>query len=137
MPQATQSLKRKRSIKVAPVLGAAGWLALASGASAEALVDMPAPTEARHRVILGVEEIDDVSLAKFHVLDKENRDAFRPGVRFAVGAGSGCWTGTYYTSAGSGNDAYPPPHSTRASGTHAPKRGPKTRCSARVRGFLN
>jgi hypothetical protein len=126
MPQATQSLKRKRSIRVAPVLGAAGWLTLASGASAEALVDMPTPNaEASHRVILGVEEIDDVSLAKFHVLDKENRDAFRPGVRFAVGAGGGCWTGTYYTSSGSGNDAYPPPHPTRASGTHAPKRGPK------------
>jgi hypothetical protein len=54
-------------------------LTLASGAPAEALVDMPTPnTKANHRMIAGVEEIDDFSLAEFHVLDKENRGASGP-----------------------------------------------------------
>jgi hypothetical protein len=47
-----------------PVLGAAGLLALASGASAEAPADtsMPNTGMSRH-VFLGEEEITDVSLA--------------------------------------------------------------------------
>jgi hypothetical protein len=54
-----------------------------------------------HEIALGEEEIADVSLATFYVLDKENAGPSPHGVRLACG----CWTGTYYTS---GNDAYPP-----------------------------
>jgi hypothetical protein len=55
-----------------------------------------------HGIMLGEEEIADISLATFYVFDKENAGPSRHGVRLACG----CWTGTYYTS---GNDAYPPP----------------------------
>jgi hypothetical protein len=109
MPQAKPLSKRKRNSKVAPVLGAAGLLTFASGASAEAFVDRRTPdVGASHHAILVVEQIQDVSLSMFHVIDKENLAAVRPGVRFAVGAGGGCWTGTYYTLSESRNDAYPP-----------------------------
>jgi hypothetical protein len=49
------------------------------------------------------EEISDVSLATFYVLDKESYGAFRPGRRFAMGGtcagcgGCGCWTGNSYS----------------------------------------
>ena len=50
-----------------PVLGAA-VLALASGASAEAPVDASTPSAGVSRqVLLGEEEISDVSLATFYV----------------------------------------------------------------------
>jgi hypothetical protein len=124
MPQAKQLSKRKSNSQVATVLGAAGWLTLASGASAEAVVDTPTQdARAIHRVFLSEEEIADVSLATF--LDKESRGNFRHGQRFAVGTGGGCWTGTYYTSSGSGNDAYPPPRPAKPSRTHASKHAPK------------
>jgi hypothetical protein len=127
MSQAKQLSKRKRSSKAVPLLGAAGLLALASGASAEALVDTPTPnTGVSQQVFLGEEEIADVSLATFYVFDKENLGTFRRrGVRFAVGAGGGCWTGTYYTSSGSGNNAYPP-RPARPARAHASKHAPKS-----------
>jgi hypothetical protein len=126
MPQAKHLSKRKSNSQVATVLGAAGWLTLASGASAEAGVDTATQNAgAIHRVFLGEEEIADVSLATFYVLDKESRGKFGHGQRFAVGAGGGCWTGTYYTSSGSGNDAYPPPRPAKPSRTHASKHAPK------------
>jgi hypothetical protein len=128
MSQAKQLSQRKRSSKAVPVLGAAGLLALASGASAEALVGTPTPNiGVSHQVFLNEEEIADVSLATFYGFDKENPGTFRPGVRFAVGAGGGCWTGTYYTSSGSGNDAYRPlPRPVRPARAHALKRAPKS-----------
>jgi hypothetical protein len=127
MSQAKQLSQRKRSSKAVPVLGAAGLLALASGASAEALVDTPPPNiGVSHQVFLSEEEIADVSLATFYVFDKENPGTFRPGVRFAVGAGGGCWTGTYYTSPGSGNAYRPPPRPVRPARAHALKRAPKS-----------
>jgi hypothetical protein len=126
MPQAKHLSKRKSNSQVATVLGAAGWLTLASGASAQAVVDTPTQDAgAIHRAFLGEEEIADVSLATFYVLDKESRGKFRHGQRFAVGAGGGCWTGTYYTSSGSGNDAYPPPRPATPSRTHASKHASK------------
>ena len=128
MSQAKQLSQRKHSSKAVPVLGAAGLLALASGASAEALVYTPTPNiGVSHTVLLGEEEIADVSLATFYVFDRENSGTSRPGVRFAVGAGGGCWTGTYYTSPGSGNDAYrPPPRPARPARAHALKQAPKS-----------
>ena len=73
-----------------PALGAAGFLALASGASAEAPVDTSTPNT--RQVFLGEEEISDVSLATFYVFDKENVRSLKPGVQLARGGG-GCGGG--------------------------------------------
>ena len=80
MPRVKQASKRKRVTKSVPVLGAAGLtFSLVGGASAAAVptADVPqtpniAPS---HAITLGEEEIADVSLATFHVFDKENAAA--------------------------------------------------------------
>ena len=99
-----QTSKRKRRSKIAPALGAAGALSLAGGVSAatgpQAADALTRNTIVSHEIMLGEEEITDVSLATFYVFDKENTEPTEHGVRLACG----CWTGTYYTS---GNDAYP------------------------------
>jgi len=104
MSGAKQASKRKRSIEIAPALGAAGLLSLAGGVSAatdpQAADALTRNTIVSQEIMLGEEEITDVSLATFYVFDKENTEPSEHGVRLACG----CWTGTYYTS---GNDAYP------------------------------
>lgn len=79
MPRVKQASKRKRVAKAAavPALGAAGLsLSLAGGASASTMptVDVPHSlnTAADQRFVLGEEEIADVSLATFHLFDKES-----------------------------------------------------------------
>jgi hypothetical protein len=74
-----QVSKRKSLTKVArvPALGAAGLgLSLAGSASAAALPTADVPqslnTSANQRFVLGEEEMADVSLATFHLFDKEN-----------------------------------------------------------------
>src|SRR5271167_1424193 len=78
MPQVKQASKRKRRTKAAvSALGAAGLtFSLLGSATASAVptADVPqttlfAPNEA---ITLGEEEIADISLATFHVFDKEN-----------------------------------------------------------------
>jgi hypothetical protein len=78
MPQVKQASKEQRITKAAiPVLGAAGLtFSLLGSASASAVptADVPqtthfAPNEA---IMLGEEEMADVSLATFHLFDKEN-----------------------------------------------------------------
>ena len=78
MPQVKQASKQKRVTKAAiPALGAAGLtFSLLGSASASAIptADVPqtthfAPNEA---IMLGEEEMADVSLATFHLFDKEN-----------------------------------------------------------------
>ena len=94
MPQAKQLSNRKRRSRAAPVLGAAGLLALATGASAETPVDASTPSAGVSRqVLLGEEEISDVSLATFYVFDKENAGSLKPGVQLARGGGGGCGCG--------------------------------------------
>jgi hypothetical protein len=74
-----------------PVLGAAGLLALASGASVEAPVDTSTPnTGVSHQIFLGEEEISDVSLATFYVLEA---GSLKPGVQLARDGGCGCGQG--------------------------------------------
>jgi hypothetical protein len=77
MPQMKQASKRKRATKAAvSALGAAGLtFSLLGSATASAVPtpDVPqttafAPNEA---ITLGEEEISDISLATFHVFDKE------------------------------------------------------------------
>jgi hypothetical protein len=56
------------------VLGAAGLLSLAGGASAATapVADLPPQrTALNHEIILGEEELSDVSLSTFYVFDKE------------------------------------------------------------------
>jgi hypothetical protein len=94
MSRVKQASKKKRVTKAAvPALGAAGLtLSLAGGASASALptADVQqtnlAPTQA---LTLGEEEIADVSLATFHLFDKENTGAVRGGVQLAWGCRCG------------------------------------------------
>ena len=88
MAQARQGSKRKRS--KAAVLGAAGVsLAIAGGANAPAAnapFQDPGP-----RILLAEEEVFDVSLATFHVFDKERDSGSANGLRLAAGCrGGGC-----------------------------------------------
>ena len=77
MSSAKHTPKRKRGAKAVPVLGAAGLLSLAGGASAATggatLADLPtqsiAPTL---ELVLGEEELSDVSLSTFYVFGKES-----------------------------------------------------------------
>jgi hypothetical protein len=75
-------------------LGAAGLtFSLAGGASASAVPTSDIPRSPNiapsHEIILGEEEISDVSLATFYVFDKENTGPLRGLVHEARGCG-GC-----------------------------------------------
>jgi hypothetical protein len=93
MSRTKQVSVRKRRGNAMPMLGAAGLLALASGASAQAVVDTIPSTGVSHNVFLGEEEITDVSLATFYVFDKENAGPLDPFVQLARGGGCGCGHG--------------------------------------------
>jgi hypothetical protein len=100
MAQARQGSKRKRS--KAAVLGAAGVsLAMAGGANAPAAY---APSQdPGPRILLAEEEIFDVSLATFHVFDKERDSSSANGLRLAAGCrGGGCACGGGHGGCGSG-----------------------------------
>ena len=84
----------KQRTKVIPVLGAAGLSLSLAGEAPAATGGLAAHlvtpnNEARHELALGEEEIFDVTLATFYVVNKENAE-FRPGRRFAMGGGGGC-----------------------------------------------
>jgi hypothetical protein len=97
MSHAKQASKRKRRSKTVPVLGAAGLLSLAGGASAQMIghpVELPTRgADTSHELMLSDEEVSDVSLATFYVFNKEN--AGRPGLRLVRGGcgGGGCGGG--------------------------------------------
>ena len=65
-------------------LGVAGALSLSGACSASASTSPTGNMQNTH-VLLGEEEVSDVSLSTFYVFDKEN--ARRPGVQFAAGRG--------------------------------------------------
>jgi hypothetical protein len=71
-----QTAKRRGRKKTVTVLGAAGVLSLAGGASAAVVAPaadtLKADTASRHVITLSEEEIFDVSLATFYVYDREN-----------------------------------------------------------------
>jgi hypothetical protein len=128
MSIAKQVSRRKRRGKTGPVLRAAGLsLSLASGASATTLgsaADMPRGN-VTHEIALSEEEILDVSLATFYILDKEGNAGFGSGVRLAFACGGGCggcgcWTGTYYAPPES--HPSPPPHPTKRMHKRLPHR---------------
>jgi hypothetical protein len=91
MSRAKQLSTRNRRGKAAPVLGAAGLLALASSASAEVPVTKPMQSAgpSQQHLLLGEEEVSDVSLATFYIFDKENADAQKPELLFVRGGGCG------------------------------------------------
>ena len=94
MPRVKQASRRKRVTKAAvPALGAAGLtFSLVGGASASAV-----PTDVQQTnnylpsqaFTLGEEEIADVSLATFHLFDKESTGAVRGGAQLAWGCRCG------------------------------------------------
>jgi hypothetical protein len=120
MPRVKQALQRSKSI---PILGVAGLsLTLTSGVSAAAGPTPHAP--ARNAAVsqempLGEEEISDVSLATFHIFDKESE----AGKRLACGCGGGCCLFARAPSTALGNDTYSPePHRPSGRGhKHVPK----------------
>jgi len=134
MSQSRPASKQKRRRRAAPLLGAAGLsLSLAGGAAAATV--QPPPEMAAHNtavtqeITLAEEEISGVSLATFHVFDKENaaKTPRRPQSAMAAGGcagcagcgGCGCWTGTYYTSPVLGDGGYDPPHPVRPARKYA------------------
>jgi hypothetical protein len=93
MPRVKQASKQKRTTKAAAVkvLGAAGLgLSLGGSASASTVPTAGIPqsdnTSSNQRVVLDEEEMADVSLATFHLFDRENVGS---GVQLARGCG-GC-----------------------------------------------
>src|SRR5580704_5110810 len=92
MPHVSKRKSRKEAL---PVLGAVGVsLSLAGGASAATAVPA-ADTQARsitpsHEITLNEEEVSDVSLATFHVFDKETAGTPMLGEKYARGCGCGC-----------------------------------------------
>jgi hypothetical protein len=90
MSHVKRESNRKCTRKAAPVLGAAGLLALASSGPANASVDGPAlKNEFSHQVLLGEEEISDVSLATFHIFDTERAGLLKSDIQLARGGGCG------------------------------------------------
>jgi hypothetical protein len=106
MSRVKQASQRSKAI---PILGVAGLsLTLTSGVSVAAgpTPDTPARNAAvSQEMMLGEEEISDVSLATFHVFDKENQ----AGERLACGCGGGgCCLFARAPSSTLGNDIYSP-----------------------------
>ena len=98
MSSTKQASKIKRRTKAVPVMGAAGLFSLAGGVGVAAAAtggpaaDLPLQkVTPSHEIILGEEELSDVSLATFYVFDKENAAAAKNGVQEARGCGGrGC-----------------------------------------------
>jgi hypothetical protein len=97
MPRVKQASKQKRASKAAALkgLGAAGLgLSLVGSASASttpiAGILQSDNTSPNQRFVLGEEEMVDVSLATFHIFDRENLGS---GVQLARGGCGGCGCG--------------------------------------------
>jgi hypothetical protein len=94
MAHTRQVSKRKGRKEAVPVLGLVGMsLSLAGGASAAtgvpAVETLSRPIAPSHEITLNEEEVSDVSLATFHVFDKETAGTPKLGEQFARG-GCGC-----------------------------------------------
>src|SRR5579871_6532572 len=104
MSKVKQSSKRKRLTKAVamPAFGAAGLgLSLVGSASASAVSTADVPqspnTSTDHRIILGEEEMADVSLATFHLFDRETGTAGLTQIARGGGCGGcrGCGGGGF------------------------------------------
>jgi hypothetical protein len=97
MSRVKQASKRKRLTKAAgvPALGAAGLsLSLVGSASASALATADLPqslnTTPNQRFVLDEEEMADVSLATFHVFDREHGKGGFTQVAYGCGGCASC-----------------------------------------------
>jgi hypothetical protein len=93
MSHGKRNSKRKGRTKAVTLLGVAGALSLAGGASRLSVGPLAGDTlTANTAVTLHEEEISDVSLSTFYVFDNENAGPpplFQK-LRLAFGAGAGC-----------------------------------------------
>jgi hypothetical protein len=94
MSQANYASKGRRSKKALSVLGLAGiYLAVPAATTNESMAAMPSPATAPVRAFaLGEEEISDVTLATFHLFDKETIDQSRS-LLHLTRCGCGCGGG--------------------------------------------
>jgi len=83
MPHTKQASKRRSRAKAVTVLGVAGALSLAGGASGAAVSPVGGTLTENAAIALDEEEISDVSLSTFYVFDHENAGARRPGLQLA------------------------------------------------------
>jgi hypothetical protein len=120
MSRVKQASHRSKAI---PILGAAGLsLTMTSGVSAAAgpTPNTPASNAAvSQEITLREDEISDVSLATFHVFDKESQS----GKRLACGCGGGCCLFARAPSSALGNEVYStqPHRPTGQAHKHVPK----------------
>ena len=89
MSHGNRNSKRKGRTKAVTVLGIAGALSLAGGASGAAVGPPSDTLKANTAITLYEEEISDVSLSTFYVFDYENARARRPGLQLAQRRGCG------------------------------------------------
>ncbi len=115
MSRVKKSTKRKARSKAVPALGVAGMTLLAGASAALAHPSLDQATVSRsNNMVLSEEELSDVSLATFYVVDREGQGGARR-VRVAIGGAcgcgcgcggcGGCWGGDYFGYGGYG----PPP----------------------------
>ena len=81
MSHAKRNSKRKGRTKAVTVLGVAGALSLAGGASGAAVGPPGDTLTANPAVTLYEEEISDVTLSTFYAFDHESAEAGRPGLQ--------------------------------------------------------
>src|SRR5215472_8074555 len=115
MSRVKQASQRSKAI---PILGAAG-LSLTSGVSVATGSTPDAPARnaaASQEITLREDEISDVSLATFHVFDKESQT----GKRLACGCGGACCLFARAPSSALGHDVYST-QSHRRAHKHVPK----------------
>src|SRR4029077_321287 len=92
MSQVKRASKGKRPSKALSVLGIAGASFAASNSALVA--DTPSQNTGPFRAItLGEEDISDVSLATFHVFDRENLGTQGSEIQLAARGGCGCGHG--------------------------------------------
>src|SRR5215468_6947386 len=83
MSHGKRNSKRNGRTKAVTVLGVAGALSLAGGASGAAVGPPGDTLTANTAVTLHEEEISDVSLSTFYAFDHENAGPRRPGLQLA------------------------------------------------------
>ena len=127
--------KRMRRSKAVPVLGAAGLsLTLASEGSlattAPVLDTMTRNAGVIHEITLRDEEVCDISLATFHVFDKEGTKTFQAGER-PVTLGQACCLFACLAGQAAEGNAYSPPAPLPIRPAHEPIRKKRYRIRTR------
>jgi hypothetical protein len=89
MSHGNRNSERKGRTKAVTVLGVAGALSLAGGASGAAVGPPSNTLTVNTAVPLYEEEISDVSLSTFYVFDHDSAGARRPGLQLAQRRGCG------------------------------------------------